>query len=583
MLARPMRPGGAAALFDGRLDNADEIARALGRRGEKLAPDVLSILAHERWGDEFLDRFVGDFACAVWDAAGRRLILGRDPMGMRPLHYWLGHDQFLFASEPRGLLAVPQIPMRIDERYLAEWLSILPQRDGATIYQGVERVPQGHMVVVRDGRVATRRYWHPERLPRLKLRRDGDYAEAVRATLDEAVRCRLPPSGLVGSSLSGGLDSSGVTALAARQLAAQGRRLTAFTAVPGTPQDPALHPGWFCDEGPLAATVAQAYPNVDHVLVRNDASPLLEAMRRRNVAVDAPPLVSSNVTWVDAIAKEEQRRGIRVHLGASSGNFTTSYDGVLALYALLRQGRLRDLARTIRHLRQDGRGWLGIANQTLRPFFPPALYARLRRITGKAEPAFYEMSALNPDFLREMGVEDRAAEFAGDMMNARVKDPMAWRVACLLRNDRGMVVAGSQRLYDRDVRDPTADRRLVELCLTIPEEQFLLHGQRRSLIRRALAGIVPQAILDERRKGLQSADWHVGFATALPEMMEEIRRLEASPLARRCLDLPRIRRLLEEWPGSDWHRPEIWQTYKLAVTRAVAAGQFIRRIEGGNG
>lgn len=583
-LASPDYPTGVAAVLDGRIDNRNDLLRTLGQEGRSPPDAALLSLAYERWGDDFLNRIVGDFACVLWDVAARRLILGRDPTGMRPLHHWRGAGLFLFASEPRGLFADPRVPRGIDERALAEWLTLLPQRNTATIFHGIERVPPGHLLVVEAGGTQqVHRFWRPENIPVLRLARGEDYAEAVRAALDEAVRCRIPDAEEVGTWLSGGLDSSSVTALAARHLAGQGRRLTSFTAVPVVAPDPALFPGRFCDEGPLAAAVARNHPNIDHVLVRNDASPILDAMNRRSQASDEPVLIAANAAWVDAIGREAQARSIRVLLGGSAGNFTVSYDGVLLPATLLRQGRIIALAREARAMRRNGRRWLGILDQTMRPFVPAEVRRRLRRALGRPEPGIYDLCAINPVFAREMRIEEHAVALGGDMMNADTRDGRAWRASVLHRSDRGTAVAAMRRLFNVEARDPTADRRVMELCLSIPEEQFLRNGEPRALIRHAMAGILPPEILAERRRGLQSADWHLGFTAARPEMLLEIERLEVSPLARRYLDLPRLRRILEDWPADGWHRPEVRETCLLALSRGLSAGRFIRRIEGGNG
>lgn len=584
-LALADRPTGVAAVLDGRIDNRNDLLRALGQERRSPSDAALLTLAYERWGEEFLNRIVGDFACALWDGATRRLILARDPAGMRPLHHWTGAGLFLFAGEPRGLLADPRVPRDIDERFLAEWLTLLPQQqDTSTIFRGIERLPPGHALVVEAGGARRlHRFWRPEAIPILRLPRDEDYAEAVRAALDEAVRCRLPATGDVGTWLSGGLDSSSVTALAARHLAGQGRRLTSFTAVPAVAPDPALYPHRFCDEGPLAATVARDHPNIDHVLVRNDASPLLDAMDRRGLAIDQPVSIAANAAWVDAIGREAQRRGIRVLLGGGAGNFTISYNGVLLPSTLLRQGRIAALAREAWAMHRHGRGWLGILDQTARPFVPVELRRRLRRALGRPEAGIYDLCAINPAFAREMGIEEQALALGAEMLNTDTGDGRIWRVSALQRSDRGMVVVAMRRLFGVEARDPTADRRVMDLCLSIPEDQFLRNGEPRALIRRAMAGILPPEILAERRKGLQSADWHLGFTAARPEMLREIERLEASPMARRCLDLPRLRRTLEDWPTGGWHRPEVRDNCMLALSRGLSAGRFIRRIEGGNG
>jgi asparagine synthase (glutamine-hydrolysing) len=156
------------------------------------------------------------------------------------------------------------------------------------------------------------------------------------------------------------------------------------------------------------------------------------------------------------------------------------------------------------------------------------------------------------------------------------------RLAVLGRTDAAMVLRSYKRRFGFTHCDPTADRRLIEFCLAIPNEQFLLHGENRSLIRRAMQGILPDIVRLERRKGLQAADWSRHMIAARPDIEAEIERLERSPLAKACLDLPRLRRLVDNWPDGGWHRTRIAYDYRLALARGLATGRFLRRFEGGN-
>lgn len=118
---------GAAAAFDGRIDNSNDLQRALGRRDLRHCDTArVALLCYEKWGDDFCDRIIGDYACAIWDAQRRRLVMAVDPGGLRPLSYWLGQEEILFASEQRGLLSDAKVPKVLDKDQLAAWICLLP-------------------------------------------------------------------------------------------------------------------------------------------------------------------------------------------------------------------------------------------------------------------------------------------------------------------------------------------------------------------------------------------------------------------------------------------------------------------------
>lgn len=575
-------PAGDAAAFDGRIDNSDELGRALGRDDLSRRDNAeIALLCHGKWGDDFCDRIIGDYACALWDAQRRRLVMAVDPGALRPLYYWLGANEILFASEQRGLLADPRVPRALDEQQIATWLCLLPRELQRTFFCGIFRVPPGHRVIWETSAARLERWWHPERLPILKLRADGDYADAVRTALHEAVRCRLGNHEKVGAHLSGGLDSPSVTATAARLLAKQGRRLAAFTAVPTHPA--ADEPHCFGDEWRHAAAVAAMYPNIDHVRVANDDRPLFDAMALREAALDGPLTNPANTVWINAIDREARVRGITVMLKSQMGNATFSYDGGELLASQLRRCRLLAAARTIRNLnRLGGRSRLGLLGDVADAVLPAAARRALRRAVGTPEAELFDLTLIDPDFVRAKGLGSRVRDLAFNMRNLARGNSRAVRLAMFDRSEqRGQWACATRRLYGIDTRDPMIDRRLTELCLSIPDDQFLHNGVVRSLARRAMAGLLPDAILQERRRGLQAADWRYGFDAAMSDFAGELDRLRTSPLSRRCLDIARMQDLLERWPGpSEPHATP--RHVHTALTRGIATGRFIRRIEGGN-
>jgi asparagine synthase (glutamine-hydrolysing) len=571
------------AAFDGRLDDRSELIRLL--REDGVSPSIndcdLAILAYARWGEDFPARLVGDFACAIWDASSRTLLLIRDAIGARPLFYWRDRDMLFFATEPRGLLAQPAVPKAIDEEWVARALSALPQKPGAVFYRGLERVMPGHVARVDCAGVRRWRHWRPESLAPIRFARDEDYEEGLRAALDAAVRDRIAGQAAIGGHLSAGLDSTSVIAFAARRLQSQDRRLTAFTAVPAGDVDPADYPGRIVDEGPLAALTAASFPNIDHVRVSTLSSSLFDAIDRASLAVDAPVSAPINRIWLDAIGDEARRRGVSALLIGQAGNMTISYNGWGWLAELRRQGRWGEMIRVSRAIVRQGGSWKSLIDRYVVSQLPGSLRKRVRALAGRPELALHEFSAIRPEFAARLRVWDEACDIAGDLTKVD-RGETDLRVLMLQTVDTAMFVRAAKRMFGFDMLDPTADRRLVEYCLAIPQDQFLRRGVQRSLILRAMEGVLPAAVLEEPRRGLQSADWHVAMGDARDEIASEIERLARSPLASEALDLPRMRRMVENWPSGGWGRRDIRHPYSIALSRGLTVGRFIRQVEGVN-
>ncbi|HYW14867.1 MAG TPA: hypothetical protein VE891_01755, partial [Allosphingosinicella sp.] len=174
---QPLTGGGGRFVMvaDARLDDREGLAESLGRAAS-LTPSTsdpeLLLRAFERWGEDCLDRIYGDYALAVWDGDRRRLLLARDGMGGRPLCYFRGPDLFAFASMPRGLHALPEIPYEADEDLLARALDLVPPDPHSTCFRNVLRVAMGECVVVTADGVSRRRHWDPAPEP-LRLARSS--------------------------------------------------------------------------------------------------------------------------------------------------------------------------------------------------------------------------------------------------------------------------------------------------------------------------------------------------------------------------------------------------------------------------
>ena len=150
----------------------------------------------------------------------------------------------------------------------------------------------------------------------------------------------------------------------------------------------------------------------------------------------------------------------------------------------------------------------------------------------------------------------------------------------MLRVDMAGRRASALVRHGLDVCDPFVDLRLVEFCLALPDAQFLRHGRTRFLAHRVLDGRLPPQVLQERRRGRQGADWQAAFETSRAEAGQLLARIEASPVAQRLIDLPRLRRLIESPSSGPWSSYDA-QDYRFVLTRALSLGSFILHLERG--
>jgi asparagine synthase (glutamine-hydrolysing) len=198
-----------AGVFDGRLDNRDELVALLGvsHTPRSITDAELAVRAYSRWSRDAASHLLGDFGLAVWDQRQRHLYCARDPFGVRPLYFSTTGSTLVVGTDIRSVLAHPSVPIEPNERHAAAILLARLTNHTDTLYRGVERVPPGHALTVRDGQVSTHRYWNPgsgrRSVPPRSADRVGEFVRLFEAATRSRLRARTAPT----VALSGGLDS----------------------------------------------------------------------------------------------------------------------------------------------------------------------------------------------------------------------------------------------------------------------------------------------------------------------------------------------------------------------------------------
>jgi asparagine synthase (glutamine-hydrolysing) len=398
------------------------------------------------------------------------------------------------------------------------------------------------------------------------------------------VRRQMRSSHPIGCLLSGGLDSSSVSVLAARALAEKNQRLAAFTGVPRHGFDGFVPKGHYADETPYVDAIASAAGNIDVTYVGNDACEDFAELERFFIALEGPVRNPTNLGWVLAMLRLARAQGRRVLLGGLYGNTTMSWNGWSQAVAHLRRGRLLTAFRQwqLYYRRTSYSRWAALQKLLIEPLLPQRLahWADRRRNHGRGT-AWQSHAAIRPDFAAAMGVDVRARKAGHDFLYRMRPDE---RMRGLAQVDYvGDWHAAEKAVTGVEVRDPTADIDVISYCFGVPPQQYLAEGIDRSLIRRAMWGLLPDMVLTNRLSGLQAADWYEKLETQRGELARQIAELSESALVRRVIDLARLESAIKNWPTGGWHTAEVFQEYNLALARGVAGGRFLRWFETANG
>jgi asparagine synthase (glutamine-hydrolysing) len=478
---------------------------------------------------------------------------------------------------PSGLHALPDVPYDIDVEFMIERLAIIPQVGSRTYFKEIQRVEPASIARVSRHNVRSKSYWNPAG-PRDAAARPAEYEEGLRSVIDIAVTAHLRGVGdVVASELSSGLDSSTITATAAR-LFPEGK-LVAFTAVPRTGFSGAAPPNSIADESDLAAATARLYPNIEHVVIPNSGESPLKWLDRAFAYQQQPMANLANAAWGQAIHEAARQRGANTILKASAGNLTSSYSGLEYLPFLLSQGRLPKLLDISSKLLRNGMRPLTLGANILGPFTPPTIWTALRRLTRR-RTGIMSFSAVNRAQLEQVQLKSR--DRGWDLAERPRRDPLEDRIWALKRADGGNAYKGVLAEWGLSVRDPTADRRVIEYTLSVPYEEFLSGGVPRSLARRAFADRLPDGVIDARVRGYQSADWYEALNGARSEIEEGLALIMRCDAAAEALDFDWLDDCVRSWPSDGWERDDIRSKYRLGLLRGISAGHFIRKVRGTN-
>jgi asparagine synthase (glutamine-hydrolysing) len=507
-------------VFNGEIYNFVELRTELESLGEAFTSrsdtEVL-LRALARWGEAALPRLVGMFAFALLDTHDRTLLLARDPFGIKPLYHATTGTAFGFASEIKALLELPGLGRAPDAERLYEYLVFGSSSHGArTLFAGVSQLPAAHVMRVPlddPGAAVARRYWTVP-LDRRSGLSFEQAAEELRERFLESVRLHLRSDVPVGAALSGGVDSSAI--VAAMRRVEPGLELHTFSYA--AESDALNEERW--------ARIAGEAAGARMHWVRPEAAELVADLDSLILAQDEP-FGGTSMYAQHRVFRLAAESGVTVMLdGQGADELLAGYPlySAARLASLVRQGRPLDAVAFMRALRgQPGRG--GTLARAAQFLLPEAVQPAFRRAVGRElVPAW-----LRRDWFRDRGVTARAParlHRSRDVLRHELGNTLnTLSLPMLLRyEDRNSMA------FSIESRVPFLTAGLAEFVFSLPEEYLIdRQGTTKSVFRRAMRGLVPDALLDRRDK--------IGFATPEQEWLSVLRPwvegVLASPAARR--------------------------------------------------
>jgi asparagine synthase (glutamine-hydrolysing) len=486
------------AVCNGEIYGFRELREELRGRGHRFATGSDSevvIHAYEEFGDDFVRRLDGMYGFALWDEPRRRLLIGRDRLGIKPIYYTTRGGVFAFASELKALLELPGAAASVDRVALTEYLTLGYVPAPHALVSGVHKLPPASVMIHENGRSEIRRYWQLPEGTDESLSED-DWCSAVVTGLEKAVVEQLVSDVPLGAFLSGGIDSSSVVAFMAKHTSQPVKTYSiGFAGDSG---------GRYYNELPYARQVAELFHTDHHeIVVKPDVSALLPRLIWH---LDEPVADAAFVTTF--LVSEFARRDVTVILSGVGGDelfggyrrYLGEHYGRLyeSIPRAIRHGLLVPLARRLpsdRHSRlldlsRLAKGFILSSelpfDQRYRSYVQ--LFDSAERDSLLVEPAASRRDSLDRAFeaanagdaLRRLMQVDLETQLPDDLLLLTDKMTMATSLEC---------------------RVPFLDHRLVELSARMPA-RFKIRGRRlKHVLKRALAGVLPAEILHRPKRG----------------------------------------------------------------------------------
>jgi asparagine synthase (glutamine-hydrolysing) len=547
--------------FNGEIYNFQELRAELEARGhvfKTMSDTEVIVHAYEEYGRQCLDRFRGMFAFAIWDSRTHTLFLARDRVGKKPLYYFVDKDRLLFASEIKAILADPAVPRDPDPVAIDHFLALQYIPSPLSAFRGLYKLPPAHWLEVHDGgRIETGRYWKLHYSPKQTLSWQDAIAE-LRWRIAEAVRMRLVSDVPLGAFLSGGVDSSAVVASMAGEMDRPVRTFSIGFAEASF------------DERPFARQVAERYRTAHTELVVD--TQVKDILPQLAWYYDEP-LGDASAVPSYAIAGLT-RQHVTVVLNGDGGDENFAGYGWYLMDRFAHRGEIVPLA-----LRRNFHALMQGLPERWRQYAPLRKAARLAEVLALPPAYRYAqwVSHFGPELRYNLYASDFKSMVNGSCPEASFERVFAqsdaddWTdtildadVQLYLPDDLLVKIDRATMAHSLEARSPLLDHELMEFVASLPAEFKLSGTRKKHILKAALRGVVPDAVLDRPKMGFSApiAQW---LRHDLREMVYDV-LLSPRTLQRGYFEPRVISTLLHQHDsGNGDHAAKLWDLLMLEL------------------
>jgi len=503
-------------VYNGEIYNFQAVRAELQQRGHQFKTQTdteIIVHAYEEYGDDCVKRFNGMFALALWDSRRCRLFMARDHLGIKPLYYWAGQDKLVFGSELKALVIHPDVPRQINLAAVDLFLSLEYIPSPLTIYEGIFKLPPGHILVMEAGRLQLSQYWDVARQP---VGEDEDEcAETLAGLMKEAVQIRMISDVPVGAFLSGGIDSSAVVGY-----------MSQFSSKPVQTFTIGFADSTY-NELPFAEAVAKHFCTDHHYEMLN---PDIASLAEQLVQHHDEPFADTSIFPTYLVSKLA-RQHVKVALSGDGGDeLFAGYDTYRAEQLNHHYGKLpgalrRNVFPAFANMLPPQPAKKGTINKVKRMIEGGALDPALQHARWMIFMNNREKNSLyQPDLMEMLKYEATETFFERHFQNANAFDTLAQQqyvdMKTYLPDDILTKVDRMSMAVSLEARVPLLDHRIAEFALNLPPHMKLNRSRTKIIMRRAVRRLVPDLVLEKPKEGFSIPMKHWLGSSLKPMMLD---------------------------------------------------------------
>jgi asparagine synthase (glutamine-hydrolysing) len=533
-----------------RFDDRNELCEKIGipiQERKDINDAILICKSFEKWGEECVKHIYGDWAFAIWCDTKKELFLARDHFGMTGIYYYKSDSVFHFNSSISGLAAISSIQKTINKNELLKTIASISSNTNTTIYKDIYKLPPAHYIKIdKDLNFSISRYWKMEEFE-VKPQKFNDCIDNFNNLFQKAINSRLCDIENA-STLSGGLDSSSITAVAADILKKQNKRLTAITLVPYHDHKHITIQNRFLDEQPLAEELVKMYNNIDHTLVQGTKFSHYEAILLSHQIQHAPMHASSNAFWIYEMLQILKEKNINNLLIGQGGNGTISWTG----------------ENNFSQLKQI-KNWIN-----------DCLFDFNKRDIKNEYDKIIENSHINKDFANEYFLKN---EIEKSKFNIYHKNKSVNKRLRIINPKSSFIAEKWQEngyFFGVNIFDPSIDFKLTEYLLSIPNYYFSDKQMNRKIIRVGMTNKIPNSILLNKKRGLQGIDKIEKLKSDYIYFENLISSFEQSKYIGEYLDIKSMKLTLQNIKSNTDSKFKLKQVSNLL--RAISIGIYVENF-----